>query len=327
MPTVGPFAKKVWKDILVRPETGVVVGLLIVWTTFYLLSSRFLSASNVGNIMTQAAEHGVVAIGMAFLLISGEFDLSVSSVFVLTPLIMFRSALYLEVPLLLGFLLGLAAAALVGYLKAFITLRFKLPSFIVTLATTFLISGVVLAVTGGFPTDFLSRPLFFSVLAQRIGFFRVSTLWMLLLVVVFQIILNATTYGNRVYATGGNSLVTRKMGINTDRVKTINFIICSVLAGFAGCLGAARVYSVNPSVGFEFMFNAMAATIIGGCLIIGGRGSIVGTLLGVLLLTSVNSGLILAGASPYWYQAFVGLIILLVVIVNLLIVNRGRISP
>jgi simple sugar transport system permease protein len=95
-----------------------------------------------------------------------------------------------------------------------------------------------------------------------------------------------------------------------------------VLSGFSGCVGAARVYSVNPTIGFDLMFNAMAAAIIGGCLITGGHGSIIGTFLGVILLSSVSSGLILAGASPYWYRAFVGAIILGVVLINLAVNKR-----
>lgn len=323
--SVGQSVRRSWTGLLLRPEVGVVVGLILVWTLFFLLAPRFLSASNVGNILTQAAELGIVAVGLAFLLIAGEFDLSVASVFVLAPLIMFRFDLYLGVPLPLAFVLGLAGAALVGWVNGAIVIRFRLPSFIVTLATALFVSGVVLAVTGGFPTDMLDRPAFMSLLSTRVGFFHTSTLWLLALVIVFQYVLNATPFGNHVYATGGDPLVTRKMGINTARVKIVNFVISAVLAGLAGCIAAARVYSVNPTVGFEFMFNAVAAAIIGGCLITGGRGSMVGTLFGVLLLTSVNSGLILAGVSPYWYRAFVGVIILLVVIANLLVVGRGRI--
>jgi len=144
------------------------------------------------------------------------------------------------------------------------------------------------------------------------------------IVILFSLILDHSKYGNWVYATGGNVVVATKMGVATHRVKIINFVICSLLAGFAGCVGASRVYSVNPAVGFDLMLNAIAAAIIGGCLITGGRGSIVGTFLGVMLLTSVNSGLILAGASPYWYRAFIGAIILVVVVINLAITRRIR---
>lgn len=312
------------KSLFVRPEIGVTVGLLVIWSIFALLSPMFLTAWNIGSIFTQAAEMGIIAVGMAFLLISGELDLSVGSVFVVAPMIMLRLTLGLNIPLPISFLLGILAAGLIGAFNGYITIRFKLPSFIVTLATMMLISGIILAVTGGFITEYSGKPLFFLILAGQVDFFRVSTIWMLLIVLFFHFILNYTLYGNWVFGTGGNQFVTRKMGIDTDRVKLKNFIISSILAGFAGCIAAARVNSVNPTVGFELMFNAMASAIIGGCLITGGHGSIVGTFLGVMLLSSVNSGLILAGASPYWYRAFVGAIILAVVIINLFVVDRGK---
>lgn len=310
------------KRLFLRTEIGVIAGIIVTWALFYILSPKFLWASNIGNILTAAAEMGIIAVGMAFLLISGEFDLSVGSVYVIAPMVMIRFSQGFGLPLFVGFLMGLGLACIIGFCNSMITLRFELPSFIVTLAMMMLLSGIILAITGGFITEYFGRPLLFSVLTKRIGYFRVSTIWMVGIVVLFSIILDNTKYGNSVYAAGGNVVIAKKMGINVNRVKTINFILCSLLAGFAGCVGAARVYSVNPAIGFDMMFKAMAAAIIGGCLITGGRGSIAGTFLGVLLLTSVSSGLILAGASPYWYRAFVGAIILSVVIINLL-VTRG----
>jgi len=308
--------------VLKRPEIGVVVSLIVIWSIFALRSSQFLSAANMGNIFTAAAEMGIIAVGMAFLLISGEMDMSVGSVFILTPMLMLRLTNGFHIPLLLSMLIALAVAALVGYVNAWLALRFGFPSFIVTLAMMLLVSGIILAVTGGFVTEYSGKSLLFDVLSKRIGNFRVSVLWMLAIAVFFAMLLENTRHGNAVYATGGNPTVARKMGINVYHVKMVGFITCSLLAGFAGCIGTARVYSVNPSIGFDLMFNAFAAAIVGGCLISGGRGSIVGTVLGAVLLSSVNSGLIFAGASPYWYRAFVGAIILLAVIVNFL-VTRG----
>jgi simple sugar transport system permease protein len=312
--------------LITRPEAGVTIGLIVVWSMFYILSPKFLWPANIGSICTVAAEMGIIAVGMAFLQISGETDLSVGSVYVFVPTIMIQSAQALRLPVFAGFVVAMAFAALVGFVNGTITLRFRLPSFIVTLSTMMLLSGLLLAITGGFITQVSGENLWFTILAKRFGDFRVSVAWMVLVVAFFHFMLNYTRYGNWVFATGGNETIARKMGIDTFKVKMTNFIVCSMLAGFAGCISAARVYSVNPSVGFDLMFDAMASGIIGGCLLSGGRGSIIGTLLGVLLLSSVNSGLILAGASPYWYRAFVGAIILVVVIINLIVVGgrKGR---
>jgi simple sugar transport system permease protein len=316
--------RSTWNRLITRPETGVTIGLVVVWSIFYILSPKFLWPANIGSICTVAAEMGVIAVGMAFLQISGETDLSVGSVYVFVPTIMIQSAQALHLPVFIGFLIAMAFAVLVGFINGTITLRFGLPSFIVTLSTLMLLSGLLLAITSGFITQVSDENLWFTILAKRFGDFRISVVWMILIVLFFHFMLSSTTYGNWVFATGGNETIARKMGINTFRVKMTNFIVCSILAGLAGCISAARVYSVNPSVGFDLMFDAMASGIIGGCLLSGGRGSIIGTLLGVLLLSSVNSGLILAGASPYWYRAFVGAIILVVVIINLIVIGGEK---
>jgi simple sugar transport system permease protein len=313
-----------WNRRFLRSEIGVIAGIVVIWALFYIMSPKFLWLGNIGNIFTSAADMGIIAVGMAFLLISGEFDLSVGSVYVVAPIIMIRLSVGLKIPIALTLFVALAASALIGYCNGTIAMRFQLPSFIVTLATMMLLSGIILAVTGGFITEYFGHPFLFDLLAKRIGQFRVSTLWMIGCVALFAVILDKTKYGNWVYATGGNLTVGLKMGVNVRRVKIINFILCSLLAGFSGCMGTARVYSVNPTIGFDLMFNSMAAAIIGGCLITGGRGSIVGTFLGVILLSSVSSGLILAGASPYWYRAFVGAIILGVVLINLAVTKRLR---
>lgn len=311
------------RRIFFRPEIGVITGLIVTWAVFYSLSPKFLWLANIGNVLTAAAEVGIIAVGMAFLLISGEFDLSVGSVYVIAPTLMMRISDGMGIPLFLGFLIGLSVSCVIGLFNGILTLKFKLPSFIVTLATMMLLSGIILAITGGFITEASSRsPILYTILARRMGFFRLSTVWMIGIVILFALVLDNTKYGNWVYAAGGNVTVATKLGVATVRVKLLNFMICSFLAGFAGCVGASRVYSVNPAIGFDLMLNAMAAAIIGGCLITGGRGSIIGTFLGVLLLTSVNSGLILAGASPYWYRAFVGAIILIVVVINLAVIRR-----
>lgn len=301
---------------LKRPETGAVASVLVIWTIFAILAPRFLSTANMGNVLTAAAEMGIIAVGVALLIISGEFDISVGSVYILAPTVMLKLTTVWSVPLWLAFLIALAVAGCVGLLNAFLTLRFRFPSFIVTLATMLLISGIILAVTNGFVTSYMVKNTLFAVLTKRVGDFRVSTLWMLAIGGVIAFLLDNTRYGNSVYATGGSPEVARRLGINVLRVKMANFVICSTLAGLAGCIGTARVFSVNPTAGFDLMFNAAAAAFIGGCLITGGRGSIVGTVLGAILLSSLSSGLIYAGASPYWYRAFVGGIILLAVLIN-----------
>lgn len=310
--------------LLKRPEVGAIASLLVIWTIFAFIAPRFLSSANMGNILTAAAEMGIIAVGMALLIITGEFDISVGSVFVLAPIVMLRLVTVCGIPLILAFTIAMAVAGCVGLFNGYLTIKFGFPSFIVTMASMLLIGGIVLAVTGGFVTSYSTRNLLFDVLTKRIGSFRMSTLWMFAIGGAMAFTLDNTRFGNSVYATGGSPAVARKLGINVRRVKMTNFILCSMLAGFAGCIATARVFSVNPTASFDLMFNAAAAAFIGGCLITGGRGSIIGTVVGAVLLSSLSSGLIFAGASPYWYRAFVGAIILLAVTVNFAVTKGVR---
>ncbi len=211
--------------LLKRPEVGAIASVLVIWTIFAILSPRFLSQANMGNILTAAAEMGIIAIGMALLIITGEFDISVGSVFVLAPIVMLKLATVYDVPLFVAFFVAMAMAGCVGLFNGYLTIRFQFPSFIVTMASMLLIGGILLAVTGGFATSYTVKNLLFDVLTKRVGSFRISTLWMFAIGSAMAFILDNTRYGNSVYATGGSPDVARKLGINVRRVKMTNFIL------------------------------------------------------------------------------------------------------
>lgn len=158
--------------------------------------------------------------------------------------------------------------------------------------------------------------MFFALNGRFAGQFRTSALWFLGLAIVLNIVLTKTRYGNAVYATGGNREAARVLGVATNKVKLTNFVVAAVLAGLAGCVQFARFFSVDPMRGFGLELEAIAAAVIGGTLLTGGAGNLVGTIFGVLLVGMVRSGLVQAGAPAYWYQAFVGLIVVVAVILN-----------
>lgn len=307
-----------------RPEVGVVASTVIIWILFYSLSPKFLGITNIGNIFIASAAVGIMAVGIAFLLISGEFDLSVGPVFMIVPWVMLSASTTLGLPLIAGFFIAMGVACLIGLCNAMITLKLKIPSFITTLGMMMLLAGILLSVTGGYVVYYYGHSLLVDVLAGPIGNIRVSVIWMIVIGIIFSIILEFTKYGNRVYATGGDITIAKAMGVNVNRVKITNFILCSLLAGFAGCLTFARVVSITPVAAIEPTLVAMAAAVIGGCLLSGGHGSIIGTLIGAVLLTSVSSGLILAGASPYLYRGFVGGVLLLAAIINASVTRRAK---
>jgi len=202
-------------------------------------------------------------------------------------------------------------------INGIITVKYKIPSFITTLGTLMFWRGILLAVTGGFAVRYWGTSSFLHGLnGHFLGEFRTSSIWFFIIIFSLNIILTKTPYGNSTYATGGNKEAARVLGISVDKVKIINFIICAMLAGLAGCIQFARFNSVDPLRGTGMELEAIAAVVVGGTLMSGGYGNLIGTLFGVLLMGMVRSGLIMSGAPAYWYQAFIGIILILAVITN-----------
>jgi simple sugar transport system permease protein len=220
-------------------------------------------------------------------------------------------------------IVGLAAAlifcAFVGWINGTLTIRGRIPSFIVTLGGLMLWRGLLFAVTRGFPITVRGdQTTLMRILNGRFldaGFFS-SSLWFFAIVAIGAIILNETKYGNSTFATGGDPSAARALGVNVNRVKLTNFIVCSMLAGFVGIIQFSRFSSVQPTMGEGMELQAIAAAVIGGSLLSGGYGSVIGTMLGALLMGMIRSGLVLAGAPPFWYRAFIGIIVVAAVIVN-----------
>jgi len=300
----------------IHPEFGALLALVLVFIVFCFTATRFLSLESLAGIVTVASELGIVAAGITFLMITGEFDLSVGSTFGFSAMILALTA-NAGIPLWIGFLLALAAAFFIGLINGIITVKYKIPSFITTLGTLMFWRGILLAVTGGFAVRYWGTSSFLNGLnGHFLGEFRISSIWFFIVIFLLNIILTKTPYGNSTYATGGNKEAARVLGISVDKVKIINFVICAVLAGLAGCIQFARFNSVDPLRGTGMELEAIAAVVVGGTLMSGGYGNLIGTLFGVLLMGMVRSGLIMSGAPAYWYQAFIGIILILAVITN-----------
>ncbi|MCS7240642.1 MAG: ABC transporter permease [Candidatus Bipolaricaulota bacterium] len=311
--------RRLLTKFLTIPELGVITAVVGVLIIFSLLSDKFLQPQTFASILVRTAELGIVTTGIAFLMIAGEFDLSVSSIFAFVPVVAAR-LLAQGWPFFLVFLVGLAIAAAVGFVNSQIVLRVGLPSFITTLGMMLLLRGLVLAISKGFLLPFTGDPVAVRLLAGTIvGFFRYSVIWSVLVNVMIAFVLTQTRYGNWVFATGGNKEAARMMGIPVGRVKTINFILCSMFATVAGLIAFARLEMVAPQQGEGMELEAIASAVIGGTLLTGGYGSITGAFLGALLIAMIQQGLVLVGAPPYWYRAFVGFLVVAASILNHLV--------
>jgi len=298
------------------PEFGVIFAFLILFIIFSIFSSKFFTLRNITGILTIVSELGIMAIGVAFLMIAGEFDLSVSSVYALSGFLFVTLANKFNSPL--AFIITLAVAAFIGFCNGTITLKAHIPSFVATLGTQLIVRGTLLAVTGGESVSYKSDIIMPTILTRFIGYgFRPSHIWFLVLTLIFSIILTNTRYGNWVFATGGNKAVARAMGVNVNKVKVTNFMLSALMASLSGCIVISRFNLANASFGIGMELEAIASAVIGGTFLTGGYGTIIGVFFGALLMGMMRTGLIMIGAPAYWYQAFVGAILIIAATINL----------
>jgi len=299
-----------------RPEVGVILAFVVMSVIFSILSPSFLSLRNLTGMLTVVAELGIMVIGIAFLMITGEFDLSVSSVYAFGGFLFVTLANGMNS--LVAMVIVLAGATIIGFINAMVVLKTRIPSFIATLGMMMFLRGVLLAITGGKSVKYIGDSIVPAILSTRLPLgFRPSHFWFLGLTIIFSVILMRTRYGNWVFATGGDKSVARAMGVNTNRVKIINFMVSSVLASLAGMMVITRFWIANASFGQHMELEAIAAAVIGGTFLTGGYGSIVGAFFGAFLMGTVRTGLVMSGAPAYWYRAFVGAILIIAAAINL----------
>ena len=305
-----------------RELSILIAGILLV-IYFQVSSSAFLSSDNLQNLVQYTGTTAIIAAGEVFVLVCGELDLSVGMVYALTPFVMFFAA-SAGVPIWIAVVAGLCAAAVVGLLNGVITTLFRLPSFVTTLGMLFLINGFTLTISGGFPVQPQAGATFTAAFG---GNPWAETGWTVILAVVLQFVLKKTRWGLHTIATGGNPIGAAEVGIKVRMIKTGNFILCSVLGGFAGIIDAFRIGSIDPLAGgTEIMFAAIAAAVIGGTLLTGGLGTIIGALLGALVLGILKDGFTLLGVSAYTFDMILGGAILVTMAINIrlaLIRERG----
>jgi simple sugar transport system permease protein len=275
----------------------------------------FLSYENVRGILGLFPEVGLVAIGVTILMIAGEFDLSVGSVFALAPMAMAVS-MVAGAPFAPAVLLGLVAAAFVGFLNGFITLRFAIPSFITTLGMLFVARSITVVISGGFP-PVLPFDIPSWIFTHYIGLIRLSMFWFAAIAIVLAaVFLSLTNFGNWIKSTGGQIEAAGAMGISTGAVKMTCFVLCSVLAGFAGIIEVLRLGSPLPSLGEGLELQAVAAAVIGGASLYGGIGTVLGALVGALLIRVIDNGLVLSHVEANWFKFAIGTLLILAVVAN-----------
>ncbi|MBC7109201.1 MAG: ABC transporter permease [Methanomassiliicoccales archaeon] len=313
---------KLLKSMPAFPSLGVIVAFILLVVVFSLLSDKFFTLSTFAGILTIAAELVPVALAVALLMISGEFDLSVGSVYASAGVLL-ASLLNKGINDFVAFICVLFFGLIIGSVNSLLTLRLRIPSFIVTLGTMMTIRGIVLVVTGGFPVSFQGKSLLLNILnGPFIYEFRFSALWLLVFLALFMFLLNRTQHGNWSCAAGGNPEVANMLGVKVARVKLINFLLTAMFASIAGMFSFARFGMSYPTLGEGMELEAIASAVLGGCYLSGGFGTILGAFFGALVFSLLRVGLVLAGAPAYWYKAFIGIILVLGMVVNKGVLRR-----
>ncbi len=299
--------------LLRRREASIIVVAIILVVYFQVSNQNFLTQANIRTVSQFAAATAIISAGEVMLLICGEIDLSAGMVFAFAPFIMYFTY-QAGLPIWVGIIFGLLASAVVGLFNGSITVLLKVPSFITTLGTLFMLMGITLTISNGFPA--LTPPV--GAFNQVFGNSPYSEIiWAIAIVIVMQIVLSFTKWGLHTVATGSNLLGASETGVNVNQVKIGNFMLCSVFGGFAGILEGFRITSIDPLAGgTNIMFAAVAGAVIGGTSLMGGLGTIVGAFLGVLVLSILNDGFTLLGVSAFTFFIILGAAILIAMILN-----------
>lgn len=308
------------------PEAVALLSFFLLFVFFYIAAPNFLTAMSIGNILTFGSITGIVTIGVAMLMICGEFDLSVGSNFACASYVL-ALTLIAGWPVWISIPLALLVSSLLGLLNGVIVTRTQIPSFIATLGTMLAYRGIVRAIgKGDFATykgepiplfsylngDFVLLNKFFGTTAN----FRVSLIWFILVAIIASLVLMRTRFGNWIFATGGAPEAASAQGVDVRMVKMATFTIAGLLAGIASILQFAYRLSVDPLRGDGIELIVVAASVIGGVRLTGGYGTIFGAVMGTLLLQMLDQGLVLMKIPIQVFQATAGLIIIVAVISN-----------
>jgi simple sugar transport system permease protein len=308
-----------------RSEAPILIGVIAIFLLFtFIDTSGWLKVRTLNNVFGYAAILGLIAIGETLLIICKEIDLSVGSVYAIVGIAFIALEPYLGVPL--SFLVSLLFAALLGFINALLVLKAKLSSVIVTLGGLFFYRGVIYIYTKGTAPVFskAAKEHWFTQLlgADWLGVEN-AIFWTLLVLIIFTLRLTRVRFGNHLLAIGGDEQSARSRGINIFWTKATAFISCSSLAGLAAMFALSDSPRTHVTMGTDYELEAIAAAVIGGVALTGGRGTALGAVLGTFFLSAVRYQIVASGfLPPAWYQTFVGIILVIAVILNTRITQR-----
>lgn len=311
------------RSFFAKPVVKPLAALLLMAVAMSFLSDKFATADNIFNVLRQVSVNLCISVGMTMVILTGGIDLSVGSILALSGAVaagLTRNGLavggvFVGFTFWGGILAALLTGAILGSFNGLMVTRFKVPPFVATLGMMTIARGLTMLYTGGFPITGLSSAFRFLGTGWFLGV--PMPVWVAAVIILFfAFYMKKTPTGRYIYAIGGNPMASLLSGIRVDRIILLVYTLAGVLSAVAGLLVTARLDSAQPNAGAGYELDAIAAVVIGGTSLSGGRGSIAGTVVGALIIGILNNGLVLLDVSPFWQQVIKGFVILGAVIID-----------
>ncbi|MGE7684972.1 ABC transporter permease [Peribacillus simplex] len=295
---------------------GPLLALVLLFIVITVLNPSFMEPNNILNLLRQTSINALIAFGMTFIILTGGIDLSVGSILALSSALM-AGMMVSGLDPILAILVGILLGAIMGVINGILVSKGKMAPFIVTLATMTIFRGLTLVYTDGKPITGIGDSVMFQMLGR--GYFLGVPVPAVVMVIAFLILwflLHKTSFGRKTYAIGGNEKASRISGIKVDRVKVAIYGLAGTMAAIAGAILTSRLNSAQPTAGQSYEMDAIAAVVLGGTSLSGGKGRLFGTLVGVLIIGTLNNGMNLLGVSSFYQQVVKGAVILIAVLLD-----------
>lgn len=294
------------------------VAFFVLCIIISVITPRFLTLVNITNVLTQISVNAIIAVGMTFVILTGGIDLSVGSTLAISGALA-ASMIQSSGNVFTAIIAALVVGAAIGLANGFLVSKGKIQAFIVTLASMTIFRGVTYVYTNGTPISGLAGS-FSAIGNKKLGILPVPVMITIVTVLIAYYALTQTRFGRYLYALGGNEDSARLSGINTDRIKTLVYVVSGMAAALSGVIVTSRIGSASPNAGSGFELDAIAAVVIGGTSLSGGEGSVMGTIIGALIIGVLNNGLNLMNVSPFYQSIVKGAVILIAVLLD----KKGR---
>ncbi|WP_085035681.1 ABC transporter permease [Ensifer aridi] len=295
-------------------EIGIfLIGAILVVIFASTSDGKWANLYNIGTILQVTATLGLMSLGVALVIGTGEIDISVGSTFGMGALAYLWLAAHVDPSL--AAVAAIAVGAAIGLVNGLLVTRTGTPSLIITLGTLMIFRGIAIALTEGFSfsVPYAARKgwAYFGLGGGELLGFNTALYWLIIVLVILMVMLKAMPFGNRLLAVGGSAESAHSRGVRVSRVKLSAFVLCGVLAAFAGTLEAGKLGFADGSMGRLMELQAIASCVLGGCLLAGGRVSLIGALMGAFVLSSIQSYLVVTGVRPQWFILILGLIVVI----------------